>query len=89
MKTTLDIPNDLYRQAEAVAASERIGIKDLVTEGLHLALAERTKGEQRPTPLEALREIRRRPLHSPDEIARMMDESRRHRREGWNRDDLP
>lgn len=89
MKTTLDIPNDLYREAKAVAALERIRIKDLVAEGLHLALAERAKRKQRPAPLDTLREIRRRPLHTPDEIARMMEESRRNRRGGWNRDDLP
>jgi len=84
MKTTLDIPNDLYREVKAVAALERIRIKDLVAEGLHLALAERAKGKRRPTPLEAMEEVRRRPLHPPEEIARMMEDARRQRQEGWD-----
>lgn len=87
MKTTLDIPNDLYREAKAVAALERVRIKDLIAEGLHLALAERAKGRRQPTPLEALRDIRRNPLHSAEEILRIMRESRLGRQEGWNSED--
>jgi hypothetical protein len=84
MKTTLDIPNDLYREVKAVAALERIRIKDLVAEGLQLALAERAKGKRRPTPLEALEDVRRRPLHPSQEIAGMMEDARRQRHEGWD-----
>jgi hypothetical protein len=38
MKTTLDIPDELYRQAKIRAAEENRKIKDLVSEGLMLAL---------------------------------------------------
>ncbi|MDL5054783.1 hypothetical protein QQ056_14685 [Oscillatoria laete-virens NRMC-F 0139] len=38
MKTTLDISDELYRQAKILAASENRKIKDIVNEGLRLAL---------------------------------------------------
>jgi hypothetical protein len=38
MKTTLEIPDDLYRQAKVQAAHENRPIKDLVSEGLQLVL---------------------------------------------------
>jgi len=38
MKTTLDIPDELYRQAKVVAAQENRKMKDLVSEGLRLVL---------------------------------------------------
>jgi len=89
MKTTLDIPNDLYRQAKAVAALESIRMKDLITEGLRLALEERKQSKKRPNPLEMLREVRQNPLHTPGEVTDMMQQSDRLRQEGWNREDLP
>jgi len=89
MKTTLDIPNDIYRQAKALAALEDIRIKDLVTEGLMLMLEERKRSRVELTPLEVLREVRRRPLHTPKDVASIIENSRVLRREGWNRADLP
>ena len=38
MKTTLEIPDDLYRQAKVQAAHENRKMKDLVSEGLRLVL---------------------------------------------------
>ncbi len=38
MKTTLEIPDDLYRQAKVQAAQENRKMKDLVSEGLRLVL---------------------------------------------------
>ena len=38
MKTTLEIPDGLYRQAKVQAAQENRKMKDLVTEGLRLVL---------------------------------------------------
>ncbi|MBA4386590.1 MAG: hypothetical protein C0404_01335 [Verrucomicrobia bacterium] len=38
MKTTLEIPSDLYRQAKIKAATDGCRIKDLVTDGLALVL---------------------------------------------------
>lgn len=38
MKTTLEIPDELYRRAKVQAAHENRKMKDLVTEGLRLVL---------------------------------------------------
>lgn len=38
MKTTLEIPDELYRQAKVRAASENRKIKDLVSDGLRMVL---------------------------------------------------
>lgn len=38
MKTTLDISDELYRQAKILAASENRKMKDLVNDGLRLVL---------------------------------------------------
>ncbi|MFN8491835.1 MAG: hypothetical protein U0350_29815 [Caldilineaceae bacterium] len=38
MKTTIEIPNELFRQAKAKAALAGIPLKDLVVYGLQLAL---------------------------------------------------
>jgi hypothetical protein len=38
MKTTLEIPDELYRQAKVQAAHENRKMKDLVSEGLRLVL---------------------------------------------------
>lgn len=39
MKTTLDIPDDLFRQIKIKAATDGRKLKDIVTEGLELVLA--------------------------------------------------
>jgi hypothetical protein len=46
MKTTLEIPDDLFREAKARAALDGMKLKDLVAEGLRLALG--TKKHLRP-----------------------------------------
>lgn len=89
MKTTLDIPNEIYRQAKAVAALEGIRMKDLVTEGLMLTLQERKRAQAQESPLDVLREIRSHALHTSEEVASIIKSSRAQRREGWNRADLP
>ena len=48
MKTTIELPDDLYRRAKAEAALRGRKLKDLVEEGLRLVLvppAETTFGE--------------------------------------------
>ena len=51
MKTTLEIPNDLYRKAKIKAATEGRKLKDLVTDGLTLVLqGTRTATEAREAP---------------------------------------
>lgn len=48
MQTVVDIPDDLYRQADVVAAREGIPLRDLIAQGLRLALGEtRPAGHQR------------------------------------------
>ena len=48
MRTTVDIPDELYRQAESKASQEGIPVGDLIAQGLRLALGEtRTGGRQR------------------------------------------
>ena len=42
MKTTLEIPTDIYRQAKIRAATDGRKIKDLVTEGLVAVLQQET-----------------------------------------------
>jgi hypothetical protein len=39
MKTTLDIPDDLFREAKSRAALTGMKLKDLVADGLRLVLA--------------------------------------------------
>ena len=40
MQTTVEIPDELYRQAEGKAALEGIPVGELIAQGLRLALAE-------------------------------------------------
>jgi hypothetical protein len=39
------------------------------------------------SPLEVLREVRKKPLHGSDEVEAMMDLGERRRREGWRREE--
>lgn len=52
MKTTIEIPDDLFRRAKARAALEGIPLRDLVAYGLQLAMDEPT-GELRKQPSRA------------------------------------
>ena len=53
MKTTVEIPDDLYRRAKAEAALRGRELKDLVEEGLRLVL-EAPRKAHRPSNLAAL-----------------------------------
>jgi predicted component of type VI protein secretion system len=46
MKTTVELPDDLYRRAKAEAALRGRKLKDLVQEGLQLVLDEPRKTQQ-------------------------------------------
>ncbi len=48
MKTTVEMPDDLYRQAKAEAALRGRKLKDLIEEGLRLVLAS-PRGRKRPS----------------------------------------
>ena len=43
MKTTIELPDDLYRKAKAIAALNGRKLKDLVEEGLRLVVEDSTQ----------------------------------------------
>ena len=45
MKTTLEIPDDVFRQSKAAAAMRGESLKDFVTESLRVRLAETSSNE--------------------------------------------
>lgn len=47
MKTTLELPDDLFRQTKATAAMRGESLKDFVTEALHAHLERTTSGPSR------------------------------------------
>ena len=49
MRTTVDVPDDLYRRAKAEAALRGRKLKDLVEEGLRLVLASPRKPRREPS----------------------------------------
>ena len=49
MKTTVDVPDDLYRRAKAEAALRGRKLKDLVEEGLRLVLDAPRNAGRRPS----------------------------------------
>jgi hypothetical protein len=49
MKTTIEVPDELYRRAKAQAALRGRKLKDLVAEGLRLVLAAPAAKRRRPT----------------------------------------
>jgi hypothetical protein len=70
MKTTLDIPDDLFRQIKAKAASDGRKLKDVVEEALRLALdPPAQKSRKRPLKFPLLRSRRKTPLDVPEDAA--------------------
>ncbi|MFV1968340.1 MAG: hypothetical protein ACC628_23185 [Pirellulaceae bacterium] len=75
MRTTVDIPDDLYRQAKSQAALRGVRLRDLVAEGLRKVLAV-------PTLTESPRRVRF-PLHrsrqpgalAPEELRQARDDA--------------
>ena len=81
MKTTLEIPDDLFRQAKAKAAMEGRKLKDLVTEGLRLRLNQMPTANQKPVKFPLIKSKNKRALHIPDDIAsrlELADDLKRH-----------
>ena len=93
MKTTLELPDELYRQAKTRAASQNCKIKDLVSEGLRGVLATHSvvsadDKKEANRVLEALDDILRCPPLPAGRIATLQAEARRLRNEGWSREDV-
>jgi hypothetical protein len=49
MKTTVEVPDELYRRAKAEAALRGRKLRDLVEEGLRLVLEERRTARRQPS----------------------------------------
>jgi hypothetical protein len=49
MKTTVEVPDDLYRRAKAEAALRGRKLKDLIEEGLRLVLEAPRKSRRQPS----------------------------------------
>ena len=55
MKTTIELPDDLYRRAKAEAALRGRKLKDLVEEGLRLALETPGQSPRQPSLTELMK----------------------------------
>lgn len=93
MKTTLELPDDLYHEAKTRAATDKRKLKDMLSDGLRVVLAAGAgcppangQNEARQI-LNALDDILRCPPLEPGRIAALQAEVRRLRSEGWNRGD--
>lgn len=91
MKTTLELPDELYRQVKTRASSQNRKIKDLVSEGLRTVLTANpstSTDDRKETSrvLEALDDILRCPPLPAGRIASLQSEARRLRAEGWSRE---
>jgi hypothetical protein len=58
MKTTIEVPDELYRRAKAAAALRGRKLKDLVEEGLRLVLAGVRKPARQPRLAQLMRNAR-------------------------------
>jgi hypothetical protein len=58
MKTTVELPDDLYRRAKATAALRGRRLKDLVEEGLRLVLQSRRNSPSPPSLAELMEPAR-------------------------------
>jgi hypothetical protein len=86
MKTTVEVPDDLYRRAKAVAALRGRKLKDLIEEGLRLVLEVPREKQGRPS-LAGLMKRARGVVDSgtpdlgsnPEHLAGLGRDARRHR----------
>jgi len=58
MKTTVEVPDELYRRAKAEAALRGRKVKDLIEEGLRLVLQRSRKPARRPSLAELMKDSR-------------------------------
>ncbi|NBB78025.1 MAG: hypothetical protein GVY36_01035 [Verrucomicrobia bacterium] len=84
MKTTLEVPDALYREVKSRAALRRRKIKDYVAEGLRLALeADSSNSERQFGQSSVFDEVRSAPLHSAEEVQAMIEQANLARRDAW------
>lgn len=69
VKTTLEIPDELFREAKAKAALEGRKLKDLVTEGLRLRMSQPPKENPKRVQFPLIKSKSKRLLKIPDDIA--------------------
>jgi hypothetical protein len=58
VKTTVEVPDELYRRAKSEAALRGLKLKDLFEEGLRLVLAEPAPGPRRSSLADLMEEAR-------------------------------
>jgi hypothetical protein len=85
MKTTLEVPDELYREVKSRAALRHRKIKDYVAEGLRLALeADNSRDAAKSIgPLSVFDEVRAQPLHQSAEVKDWMDRVHSERKSDW------
>ena len=84
MKTTLEVPDDLYREVKSRAALRRRKIKDYVAEGLRLALdADASRDGKSFGPLSVFDEVRSEPLHPSEAVHPMIEQADSARKDLW------
>lgn len=87
MKTTLEVPDDLYREVKSRAALRNRKVKDYVTEGLRLALAaDYSRDAKADGPLAVFDEVRAQPLHSPEEVRDWIETAHAERKSDWRKE---
>jgi len=87
MKTTLEVPDDLYREVKSRAALQNRKIKDYVTEGLRLALAaDYSRDAMAAGPLAVFDEVRAQPLHRSEEVRDWIESAHAERKSDWRKD---
>jgi hypothetical protein len=84
MKTTLEVPDELYLEVKSQAALRRRKIKDYVAEGLRLALAaDRNRELVEEGSLAVFEEVRQSPLHSSAEVTTWIEQTNAERKAHW------
>jgi hypothetical protein len=72
MRTTIELPDDLVRQAEDCAARQGRSLKDLVTDGLHRVLGSGTRpaegAPRRPVSFPLVPETAHGPAITPEQV---------------------